>query len=100
MQANAGDEDCRDHNQSHSMATRQRHPHDGAFVLAEQTLDAFQRDRIDVPSITGIVNHLIDQTIMRRMEAVIHARREAQRDVAAIAVGCDEFWIAKQVCSV
>ena len=41
-----------------SPARRQRHRHDRPFVLAEQPLDALERDRIDVPGVAGNVDHL------------------------------------------
>ena len=65
----------------------ERRPQDGALVLAEQLLDALERDRVDVPGVAGDVGHLLDAAVMRRVEAVIHARGQPQRDVAAVAVG-------------
>ena len=68
-----------------------------AFVLAEQLFDPPERDRIDVPGVAGDVGHLLDAAIMRRVEAVVHARGQPQRDVAAVAVGLDQVGIAQQV---
>ena len=72
-------------------------PQQRAFVLAEQLFDPAQRDRIDVPGVAGDVGHLIDAAIMRRVEAVVHARGQPQRHVAAIAVGLDQVGIAQQL---
>ena len=68
----------------------ERRPHHRALVLAEQALDALERDRIDVPGIAGDVDDLLDPAIVRRVEAVIHARRQPQRDVTAVAVRFDQ----------
>ena len=68
-----------------------------ALVLAEQLLDALERDRIDVPGIAGDVGHLLDAAVVRRVEAVVHAGRQAQRDVAAVAIGVHEVGIAEQI---
>ena len=59
---------------------------DGAFVLAEQTLDASERDRIDVPGVAGDVGHLLHAAVIGCMEAVIHAGGEAQRHEGAVEV--------------
>ena len=72
-------------------------PQERAFVLAEQLFDPPQRDRIDVPGVAGDVGHLLDAAVMRRVEAVIHARGQPQRDVAAVAVGLDQVGIAQQI---
>ena len=68
-----------------------------ALVLAEQPLDPLQRDRIDVPGVAMDEGHLLDPAVMRRVEAVIHARRQPQRDEAAVAVLLDQRGIAEQV---
>ena len=48
-------------------------------------LDALQRDRVHVPGIAREVGDVLDRAVVRRMEAVVHARGQAQRDVAAVA---------------
>ncbi len=48
---------------------------DRALVLAEQILDSLQRNRIHVPRVAGDIGHLLDRAVMRRVEAVVHARR-------------------------
>ena len=75
-------------------------PQQRAFVLAEQLFDPAQRDRIDVPGVAGNVGHLLDAAIMRRVEAVVHARGQPQRDVAAVAVGLDQVGVASRSSSV
>ncbi len=47
----------------------------GALILAEQLLDAFERDRIDVPGVARNVGHLLDAAVMRRMKTMVHAGR-------------------------
>ena len=76
-----------------------RGPDHRALVLAEQLLDPLQRDRIDVPGIAGDEGDLLDPAVMRRVEAVIHARGQPQRDEAAVAMRLDQRGIAEQVGS-
>src|SRR4029077_18162350 len=71
--------------------------HYRAVFLAEWPLDALKGDRIDVPGIAGDVDHLLDPAVMRCMEAVVHAGRQAQRDIAAVAVRLDQCAIAEQI---
>ena len=68
-----------------------------ALVLAEQPLDPFQRDRIDVPGIAADEGDLLDPAVGGRVKAVIHARGQPQRDEAAVAVGVHQFGIAEQI---
>ena len=67
-------------------AGRQARAQHGALVLAEQPLDALERDRVDVPGVAGDVGDLLDAAVVRRVEAVVHAGRQPQRHVAAVAV--------------
>ena len=84
--------------QGHGLAAGgERRPQYRALVLAEQTLDPLERDRIDVPGVAGDVGDLVDAAIMRRVEAVIHARFQPQRHIAAVAMGFDSSRIAQQV---
>src|SRR5262245_8170105 len=57
--------------------------HDCALIFAEQFLDAFERDRIDVPGISGNVSHTADAAVTRCMKAMIHTRTQTQRDELA-----------------
>jgi hypothetical protein len=68
-----------------------------AFVLAEQLLDAPQRDWIDVPGVPGDVGDLIDPAVVRRVEPVVHARGQPQRHVSAIGKSSSESVIAEQI---
>ena len=68
-----------------------------ALVLAEQPLDPLERDRIDVPGVAGNVGDLIDAAVVRRVEAVVHARGQPQGHVAAVAVGLDQVAVAQQI---
>src|SRR5712671_1444396 len=51
MQADAGLENCRDRHQGQRFTGSQAGSNDRPLVLAEQPLNAFQRDRIDVPGV-------------------------------------------------
>ena len=44
-----------------------------------------QRDRVDVPGVAADVGHIAQPAVGRRMEAVVHRRGQAQRDVDAVA---------------
>src|SRR5262245_27133334 len=67
-------------------APRELHVDRRAFVLAEELLDAFQRDRIDVPGVPREVGDSLHAAVVRRVETVVHVGGDAQRDVAAVAV--------------
>ena len=67
---------------------------DRALVLAEQPLDALQRDRIDVPGVARDVVDLLHAAVVGRMEAVVHARGQAQRHVLAAAVVAHQLGVA------
>ena len=96
-QAYAGDKDGGDRDQGHRMAAgREPGAHDGAFVLAEQPLDPPERDRIDVPGIARHVDDAFDAAVVRRVEAVIHARGEPQRDITAVAVRVHEVALGQE----
>ncbi len=98
MQANAGDQDRRHRHQGDEMtgAAQPRADH-RAFVLAEQLFYAPERDRIDVPGVARNVGHMLDRAVVRRVEAVIHARGEAERDIAAVPVGLDQRRVIQQI---
>ena len=68
-----------------------------ALILAEQFGDAVERDRIDVPCVAGNVNDLVDDAVVWRMEAVIHAGRQPQRNVLAVAIELDELRVDQQI---
>ncbi len=44
-------------------------------------LDALERDRVHVPGVAGDVGDALDAAVVRRVEAVVHARGDAQRHV-------------------
>ena len=61
IQVNAGHENGRHRHQRHGLSgPPQRRVEDRALVLAEEPLDALQRDGIDVPGVAGDVGHLVD----------------------------------------
>src|SRR2546430_1244816 len=72
MQADARDQHRRNRDQGDGFAGLQTAADDRTLVLAKQTLDALQRDRVDVPAIAEDGSHLLDPAIMRRVKAVIH----------------------------
>ena len=79
VQADAGDQDRRHRHQGDEVAAGEPGADHRPLVLAEQSLDALERDRIDVPGVAGDVGDPLDRAVMRRMEAVVHARGEPQR---------------------
>ena len=97
MQADAGDKNGGDRHQRQRLAGRKPRAHHRALVLAEQALDPLQRDRIDVPDIAMDERHPLDRGVIGRVEAVIHARRQPQRDEAAVAVLLHQRGIAEQI---
>src|SRR6516165_9896996 len=98
VQADAGDKHGRDRDQRNGVAAGgQSRAQQRAFVLAEQLFDPPQRDRIDVPGVARDISHLIDAAIVRRVETMIHARRQTQRHVAAVAMSIGEHAIAEQL---
>ena len=79
------------------LAGRQTRADHRALVLAEQPLDPLQRDRIDVPDVAMDQRDALDMRVIRRVEAVIHARGQPQRDEASVAVLLDQRGIAEQI---
>ena len=84
VQPDAGDQD-RSHRHQRQLVAALRHaqPDHRPFVAAEQALDPRQRDRIHVPGVAAQVGDMLDAGVVRRVEAVVHRRRQAQRDVEA-----------------
>src|SRR5439155_1048644 len=97
MQANARNQNRRDRDQRERFPGLQAGPDDRALVLTKQPLDPLQRDRIDIPGVAMDQSYPLDPAIMRRVEAVIHARGQPQRDETSIAVLLHQRGIAKQV---
>ena len=97
MQADAGDKNGGDRHQRQRLAGRKPRAQHRALVLAEQTLHPLQRDRIDVPDIAMDERHPFDRGVIGRVEAMIHARRQPQREEAAVAVLLDQRGIAEQI---
>ncbi len=79
VHADAGNQNGGHGDQRHRLSVGRKLGRDhGALVLAEQALDPLQRDRVDVPGIAGDVDHALDAAVVRCMEAVVHARCQAQ----------------------
>ena len=98
MQADTGHQDRGDRYQGHQMtgSPKPRTDH-RTLVLAEQFLDTSERDRIDVPGVARDVGHVLDDTIVRRVEAVIHARSKPERDIEPVTVGLDQRRVVQQI---
>ena len=97
VQPDAGDQDRHGH-QGHRMAARcEAKPQHGALVATERALDALQRNRVHVPGVARHIGHALDRWVVRRMEAVVHARGQEQRDVGAVAIGLDQRQIDQQI---
>ncbi len=97
-QPNAGHKDRRDRHQSDAVAGGVKPcSNHGAFVLAEEFLDPLERNGINVPGVPGDVGHLFHAAVVGSVEMMVHAGREPQGNVAAIAVEIYEIRIAKQI---
>src|SRR5262245_29137006 len=66
------------------------------LVLAKKPLDALEGDRVDVPGVAREVGDLPHPAVVRRVEAVIHARGDAQRDVAPVTIVFAAFAFAQE----
>src|SRR5262249_48127904 len=98
MQADTGDEDRgHGHQGNYDTGGAEHGANDRALVLAEQLGDALERNRIDVPCVAGNVGDLVDDAVVRRMETVVHAGRQPQRSVLAIAIELDELRVDQQI---
>ena len=74
-----------------------RDRHHCPLVTAEETRDALQGNRIDVPCIARDVADLVHVAVVWRMESMVHARREPQRDVGAVAVALAERRVGNEI---
>ena len=98
MQAYAGDENRgHRHQGNHDAGRVERRANDRTLVLVEQLGNAVERDRIDVPGVAGNVGDLVDGAVVRRMESVVHAGRQPQRNVLAIVIELDELRVDQQI---
>jgi glycosyltransferase involved in cell wall biosynthesis len=97
MQPDARHEDGRDRHERERHAVREPSTQHRAFVLAEQAIDAPERDRVHVPGLAFDVAHLLDAAVMRRMKAVIHAGTQPQGYVDAVAEGTRELVVVDQL---
>src|SRR5208283_936568 len=101
LEAHAGDEHRSDRREGDCVPRRgEPAPNHRALVLAEELLDAPQGDGIDVPYVARDIGHLIDMALMRRMEAMIHARHQPQGGVAAVTVSLDELSVLQKLANV
>src|SRR5215831_13588348 len=67
------------------------------LILAEELFDTLERDRIDIPCISGDVSDTKNPAITRGMEPVIHICAETECDEFAAFMPIDEPVIAQQV---
>jgi hypothetical protein len=58
-----------------------------SLVAAEESVDASQRRRVDVPGIATEVGDALDHRVLWRMKAVIHRRSEPERHIVAVDPG-------------
>src|SRR6202165_1066133 len=87
MQTDAGDQNRGHwHQGNHDAGGAEHRGNDRALVLAEQFRNAVERDRIDIPRIAGNIGDHVDGAVVRRVEAVVHAGCQSQRNVLAIAI--------------
>ena len=98
MQPDAGHQDRGHRDQrDESAVPRQSGLDDGSFVLAEELLHPSDGDGIRVPGVAGDIGHLFNLAIVGRVKAMIHARRQPQRDVAAVAVQAHELVVDQEI---
>lgn len=98
VQLNAGDQNGGDRHQRHAQAAVvEAQINDGAFVFAVKPFDAFEGDRIDIPSIARNVGDAVDMAVVRGVKAMVHGGLEAQGDVGAVAVAVDQIGLGEQV---
>ena len=72
-------------------------PDHGPFILAEQSLDPPQRDRIYIPGIARNMGDRLDMAIIRCVKPVIHARSQPERHVAPIAERFGMVFVVEQI---
>jgi acyl-CoA synthetase (AMP-forming)/AMP-acid ligase II len=98
IEADARDQD-RGHRHEHDrMARRLQLAMDQRpLILAEQFLDPLQRDRVHVPGVAGNVGDAVDDQVVRRVEAVIVGRGQADGRKTAVAEGAAVRFVAEQV---
>src|SRR5262249_20734344 len=91
VDANACHEDRRHGDERDALVRFREHElQHRALVLAEESLDAPERDGIHVPGVAGDVNHALQGSVAWGMESVVEARLDPQRDVETIAILIDE----------
>ena len=99
VQPDAGDQDRR---HRHQRDQRGRSPPAACAGSARSFLQNSRSTRLSVIGLVfqvspGDVGDLLDGAVVGRVEAVVHAGRQPQRDVAAVAVELDQLGIAQQV---
>src|SRR6185312_1250551 len=89
-QPDTGNQDGRDGYQCDQMTAAAQAALDGRpLVLAEETLDALEGDGVDVPGVARNVGHPLHPKVLRSVESVVHAGRQAEGHIRAIAItGC------------
>ena len=98
VEADAGDKNCRHrHHRQRLRAVVEARLDDDPLVPTVEPLDFAQCNRIDIPCVARNIGDAADATVRWRVEAVIHARRQTQRDISSITVSFDQTAIAQQV---
>jgi len=67
------------------------------LITTKQTLYPAQRNRVDIPGVTREIANLVNQAIIGRMEAVVHARGQSQGDKAAVLPIGDRLLVTQKV---
>src|ERR1700722_7895089 len=96
-QSDTRHQDGRHRHQRQDLLGSEPAPDAGAFVLAEQPVDAFQRNGIDVPGVTGNIVDLFHPAISRRVKSVVHARGQPQRCVLPAFVVLRQLRVRQQL---
>ena len=73
MQTNTCDQNSRDGDQGQNFSAFEAGSNHGPFVLAKQSFDSFQSDRIYIPGVSSDERDLLDAAIVWCVKTMIHA---------------------------
>ena len=85
------------HDRQTGLRSRKFQWQDRPLILTEEPFDAFERDWIDIPRISGNVSDAADSPVAGSVKPVVHARPETERDELAASVPFDQPFVAQQV---
>ncbi len=98
MKSNASDQNRGDRNEQNGLSGLcEFATHHRPLVFAEQLLHPLERDRIHIPGIAGDVVHPLYRKVVRRVEAVIHARGKPKSNESTVAECVEVNGIAEQI---